>query len=44
MFNRLYLNEGMKVNVRDINLEKGKFIKIRPHKTDFIKLPNPKTM
>jgi len=24
--------------------KKGKFIKIRPHKTDFIKLPNPKTI
>lgn len=44
LFNRLYLAEGMFVNIRNINLDKGKFIKIRPHLTEFIKLPNPKTM
>jgi len=44
MFNRLYLTEGMNVNVRDIKLEKGGLIRIQPHKTAFIKLQNPKTM
>ena len=44
MFNRLYLTEGMSVNIRDVKLEKGSLIQIQPHKTAFIKLQNPKTM
>ena len=44
MFNRLYLQEGQMVNLRNIKLPKGKFIKIQPHKTDFINNPNPKVI
>lgn len=32
------------VNLRLTQLDKGTYIKIQPHKTDFIKLPDPKTM
>jgi ubiquitin fusion degradation protein 1 len=34
----------MMVNLRNIRLEKGKFIKIRPHLTEFIKYPNPRAI
>ena len=44
MFNRLYLVEGQDVNLRNINLDKGKYIKIRPHLTAFIENPKPKTI
>lgn len=44
MFNRLYLEEGMMVNLRNIKLEKGKFIKIKPHQTEFVNNPNPRTI
>jgi ubiquitin fusion degradation protein 1 len=44
MFNRLYLEEGMMVNLRNIRLEKGKFIKIKPHLTEFVMNPNPRTI
>lgn len=32
------------VNLRNIKLEKGKFIKIRPHLTEFIKYENPRSI
>ena len=35
MFNRLYLEEGMMVNIRNILLAKGKFIKIKPKEIEF---------
>ena len=44
MFDRLSLEEGQKVNVRVIPLKPGTFIKIQPHKTEFINNPNPKTV
>ena len=44
MFNRLALVEGQNINLRNINLEKGKYIKIQPHLTAFIQNPNPKTI
>ena len=44
MFNRLCLEIGQMVNLRNITLEKGKLIKIQPHKTEFINNPNPKTI
>lgn len=44
MFNRLCLHEGMTVNLRNVFLEKGKFIKLRPHETEFIMNPNPKVI
>ena len=44
MFNRLCLHEGMTVNIRNVFLEKGKFIKLRPHQTEFVMNPNPKVI
>ena len=44
MFNRLCLIEGMTVNLRNVVLERGSFIKFRPHKTEFIMNPNPKVI
>lgn len=44
MFERLCLAEGQKVNLRATPLEPGTFIKLQPHKTEFINLPNPKTI
>lgn len=44
MFYRLCLNPGDNVNLRNIKLERGKFIKIQPHLTAFINLPKPKTI
>ena len=44
MFYRLCLNPGDKVNLRNIKLDKGKYIKIQPHLTEFINCPNPKTI
>lgn len=44
MFNRLLLVEGMMVNLRNVILEKGKLIKIRPHLTEFVMNPNPRTI
>ena len=41
MFNRLGLEIGKMVNLKNITLEKGTLIKIQPHKTEFIKTPNP---
>lgn len=44
MFNRLNLMEGAAVNIRNVYLEKGKFIKFRPHKTEFVMYENPKVI
>ena len=44
MFDKLCLEEGQKVNLRSVVLQPGTFIKLQPHKTDFIKNPNPKTI
>ena len=44
MFNKLNLIEGNKVNIRNITLKSGTFIKLRPHKTEFINNPQPKTV
>ena len=44
MFDRLCLEEGQQVNLRALALKPGTFIKIQPHKTEFINNPNPKTI
>ena len=44
MFERLCLMEGQKVNIRNVDLKPGKFIKLQPHLTEFINNPNPKTI
>ena len=44
MFERLCLMEGQQVNIRNVDLKEGKFIKLQPHLTEFINNPNPKTI
>ena len=44
MFERLCLMEGQQVNIRNVDLKQGKFIKLQPHLTEFINNPNPKTI
>lgn len=44
MFDKLCLEEGQKVNIRAITLQPGTFIKLQPHKTEFIQNPNPKAI
>ena len=44
MFERLCLTEGQQVNIRNFALKLGTFIKLQPHKTEFIDNPNPKTI
>lgn len=38
------VNEGQNVDIELINPPEGSYIKIRPHKTEFIKLTNPKAI
>ena len=40
MFEKLYLLEGQKVNIRKVDLEPGKSVKLRPQLNEFIKYPN----
>lgn len=44
MMNQLFLEEGTEIILRNVTLQKGKFIVIQPHETDFINLSNPKAM
>lgn len=44
MFERLCLFEGQKVNIRNIELPKGTFLKIRPHQTKLLDQGNQKTI
>ena len=44
MFDRLCLEEGQRVNIRATPVGEGKFIKLQPHKTEFIKNKDPKTI
>ena len=44
MFERLCLMEGQQVNIRNVDLKPGTFIKLQPHLTEFINNPNPKTI
>jgi len=44
MFDRLSLEEGQQVNVRALTLKTGTYIKLQPHKTEFINIPGPKTI
>ena len=44
MMNNLCAQEGEEVILRSMNLEKGKYVKIRPHETAFIDLANPKAV
>jgi ubiquitin fusion degradation protein 1 len=42
MMNNLFLEEGSEIIIRNMNLSKGKSVKLRPHETAFIDLPDPK--
>ena len=44
MFDRLCLEEGHQVNLRALPLNPGTFIKIQPQKTEFLNIPQPKTV
>ena len=44
MFERLCLMEGQQVNIRNVDLKPGTFIKLQPHLTEFINIPNPKAI
>jgi|TARA_B110000483_G_scaffold218401_1_gene271726 ubiquitin fusion degradation protein 1 len=40
----LALTEGENITIEKVNPPKGTYVKLRPHKTDFINLPNPKAI
>jgi len=44
MMENLCVGEGSEIILRNMNLQKGTFIKIIPHETAFIDLANPKAM
>lgn len=44
MMNNLFLEEGSEVILRNVNLNKGKFVVLQPHETAFINLANPKAI
>jgi ubiquitin fusion degradation protein 1 len=44
MFHRLILEEGQMINLRNVKLEKGKLMKIRPHQTEFVMNSNPRAI
>jgi ubiquitin fusion degradation protein 1 len=44
MMNNLYLEEGSDIILRNVNLQKGKFVVLQPHETAFINLANPKAI
>lgn len=44
MMDNLFLQEGAEVILRNVTLNKGNFMKIQPHQTAFIDLPNPKAI
>lgn len=44
MMNNLCVEEGSEIILRNMNLQKGTYVKIKPHETAFIDLSNPKAM
>lgn len=44
MMNNLCIEEGSEIILRNMNLQKGTYVKIRPHETAFIDLSNPKAI
>ena len=40
----LALTEGENITIEKVNPPKGTYVKLRPHKTDFINLPDPKAI
>jgi ubiquitin fusion degradation protein 1 len=44
MMNNLFIEEGAEVIIRNMNLQKGKSVKLQPHETAFIDLADPKAI
>ena len=44
IFDKLCLNEGQPVNLRNVELKKGTYIKIRPHKTELLDQGNQRVI
>lgn len=44
MMNNLFLEEGSEVILRNVTMQKGKFVVLQPHETAFINLANPKAI
>jgi len=44
LMDNLFLEEGAEVILRNVTLDKGTFMKFRPHETKFIDLPDPKAI
>ena len=44
LMHNLFLEEGAEVILRNVTLDKGTFMKFRPHETAFIDLPDPKAV
>jgi len=44
MMNNLCIEEGSEIILRNMNLQKGSYVKIKPHETAFIDLSNPKAI
>jgi len=44
LMHNLFLEEGAEVILRNVTLDKGTFMKFRPHETKFIDLPDPKAV
>ena len=44
IMDNLLLSVGDLVNLRNVSLPKGKFIKIQPHTTDFLDISDPKAV
>lgn len=40
----LQIEDGRRVSIKSVNAVKGTFMKIQPHESDFIQLPNPKAI
>lgn len=44
MMENLLLQEGDIVQVKNVTLPKGTYVKLQPHTTDFLDISNPKAM
>ena len=44
LMHNLFLDEGSEIILRNVNLKKGTYMKIQPHETAFIDLPDPKAI
>lgn len=40
----MHLGEGEIVHLRSASIQKGRFVKLQPQTTDFIKISNPKAV